>query len=89
MRERGGPSMAWIDVIPAEEAEGTLKEAYERLGVEQGPMFTPLEVLTLNGPVLRSVYDLNVAVLVESSPLSRLQREMIATLVSGLNGCVF
>jgi hypothetical protein len=81
--------LVWITVVPAEEAEGDLKSAYETLGIEEGSIGPPYEGLTNNGPVLYRLMQLSREARFGPSPLSRLQREMIATYVSTLNHCVF
>lgn len=81
--------MAWIDIIPAEKATGALSRVYDKMQIESGPIFAPYEVMTLNGPALLALEAFQHAVRFEDSPLSRTQREMIATLVSGLADCVF
>lgn len=81
--------MAWIRVISAEDAEGDLKQVYEDEGIESGPIFPPYEVLTNNGPALLTLTHFQHAVRFGPSPLTRLQREFIATLTTGATGCVF
>jgi alkylhydroperoxidase family enzyme len=80
--------MAWIQVIPVEEADGDLLEAYRLLGVEAGSA-PPYEVLTNNGPAMLRHVQFSQTIRFGPSPVTRLQREMIATYVSALNGCVF
>ncbi|MEZ4572008.1 MAG: carboxymuconolactone decarboxylase family protein [Thermomicrobiales bacterium] len=46
-------------------------------------------MLTNNGPALKTLVDFQDAIRFRESPLTRLQREMIATLTSGATGCVF
>jgi alkylhydroperoxidase family enzyme len=81
--------MPWVQVIPAEEADGELKQAYERVGVTQGSIGQPFDGLTSNGPVLLKLMEFSHAARFGPSALTRLQREMIATYVSALNHCVF
>lgn len=80
--------MAWIRVIPVEEAEGDLREAYRLLGVETGSA-PPYEVLSNNGSAMLRHAQFSQIARFGPSPVTRLQREMIATYVSALNGCVF
>lgn len=80
--------MAWINVIPVEAAEGDLREAYHLLGIDTGSA-PPYEVLTNNGTAMLRHAQFSHAVRFGPSPLTRLQREMIATYVSARNGCVF
>lgn len=81
--------MAWIDVIPAEDATGELLQVYINQEIDAGPIFPPYEVLTNNGPALLALTRFQNAVRFGDSPLTRFQREMIATLSSGLDDCVF
>ncbi len=80
--------MAWIKVVPVEDAEGDLLEAYRTLGIGTGSA-PPYEVLTNNGTAMYRHAQFSQAVRFGPSPLSRLRREMIATFVSAINGCVF
>ncbi|HEX9436505.1 MAG TPA: hypothetical protein VGA16_05010 [Candidatus Limnocylindria bacterium] len=81
--------MPWIRTVPAEEAEGDLKDVFTQVKIERGRMFTPYEVLTLNGPVLKALTEVNRTVRFGPSDLSRVQRELIAAYVSALNDCTF
>jgi hypothetical protein len=81
--------MPWIRTVPAEEASGDLKDMFDELKIAQGRMFTPYEVLTLNGPVLKAVGLMNRSVRFGPSDLTRVQRELIAAYVSALNDCTF
>jgi hypothetical protein len=81
--------MAWIDVIPAEDATGDLLQVYIDHEIDNGPIFPPYEVLTNNGPALLALTRFQHSVRFGDSPLTRFQREMIATLSTGLDDCVF
>ena len=75
---------AWIETVPEAEAEGELAELYRRFGF---PVAHVLRVSSVNPPVLRAHYELYRAIMHGRSPLTRVQREMIATVVSLLNQC--
>lgn len=81
--------MPYIQTVPSENAEGDLLDVYIAHEIDEGVIFPPYEVLTNNGPALKGLVDFQQAVRFGDSPLSRLQREMIATLTSGATGCVF
>jgi alkylhydroperoxidase family enzyme len=81
--------MAWVKIIPAEHATGELKRAYELRGVDEGTIRPPYEGLTNNGAILGKLIEFSDEVMYGPSPLTRLQREMIATHVSAINQCVF
>ena len=48
-----------------------------------------LRVHGIHGSVMRLHYDLYVELMHRHSPLSRIQREMIATMVSAMNCCEY
>jgi alkylhydroperoxidase family enzyme len=81
--------MPWVRTVPAEEAEGELKELFTKLKIQRGRMFTPYEVMTTNGPGLAAINQLNQALRFGASDITRVQREMIAAYVSALNDCTF
>jgi len=81
--------MPWIKTVPAEEAEGDLKEVFEKFKITTGRLFTPYEPMTLNGPALKALGDFQTAVRFGQSDLTRVQRELIAAYVSALNDCTF
>ncbi len=81
--------MPWIKTVPAEEAEGDLKDVFDKHKITAGRMFTPYEPLTLNGPALKLLAEFQTAVRFGQSDLTRVQRELIAAHVSALNDCTF
>jgi alkylhydroperoxidase family enzyme len=46
-----------------------------------------IQVHRVNPAVMRQHYDLYVQLMHKASPLTRVQREMVAVVVSGLNEC--
>ena len=76
--------MAWIPMIDDEEAEGRLREIYERLG---GELDNILRIHSLNPKSLRGHFDVYSHLMRGHSPLSRAQREMIAVVASAANQC--
>ncbi|MEZ4521183.1 MAG: hypothetical protein R3A46_06020 [Thermomicrobiales bacterium] len=81
--------MPHIKTVASEDAEGDLLDVYIAHEIDEGVIFAPYEVLTNNGPALKTLVDFQDAIRFRESPLTRLQREMIATLTSGATGCVF
>jgi alkylhydroperoxidase family enzyme len=79
--------MAWIRVIPPQEATGELAEQYKRLQDRDGALDNILTVHSLNPASLRTHYDLYKCAMFGSSELSRAQREMVAVVVSVTNRC--
>lgn len=80
--------MAWIETIPPERAQGLLKRLYEEAVRRAGKLFNVVRVQSLRPRTLRASVGLYLEVMHSpDSPLSRAQREMIATVVSRANGC--
>lgn len=79
--------MAWIRVISEEEAKGPLRGLYGRLVEPWGGVDNIMKIHGLNPASLRG-HDLLYKTLMHGpSPLPRVQREMIAVVVSGHNEC--
>ena len=96
--------MAWIKVVPAESSEGELREAYRAMyqlyppeyGTEVPAVRRPNGVADSISSALSLIPQAlfhgmsTLGVLLDSKlPLSRRQHEMIATVVSALNGCFY
>ncbi len=79
--------MAWIRTVPEDEAEGGLKRIYDDATKRTGFVAEILKVASLNVPALRGTMQLYQAVMFRESPLSRAQREMIATVVARAADC--
>ena len=79
--------MAWIKEIEVEEAEGKLKEVYNRILKRTDKVANILKVHSLNPEVLEAHLELYERVMFGESNLSRGQREMIAVVVSSANTC--
>lgn len=79
--------MAWIKVIPEDEAKGKLKELYDRMTEPWGGVDNIMKIHSLNVPSLKAHFDLYKTLMRGRSGLSRAQREMIAVVVSSVNRC--
>jgi uncharacterized peroxidase-related enzyme len=79
--------MAWIQTVSDEQADGLLKKIYEAAVARAGRVFNVVRVMSLNPATLRASLGLYQAVMFGRSPLSRAQRELLATVVSRANGC--
>lgn len=79
--------MAWIRMIPEEEAEGRLREMYARLTEPWGGVDNILKIHSLNPPSLEAHFQLYKTLLRGRSGLSRAEREMVAVVVSAANQC--
>jgi len=79
--------MAWIKCVEEKEALGKLKEHYEHIKRTRGKIANILKVQSLNPDALKAHLDLYLALMFGKSGLTRIQREMIATVVSATNNC--
>ncbi len=83
------PTMAYIETIHESEAEGELALLYKRVGNPDGTVDNVMKIHALNPLSLKAHFELYVQALHKPSPLSRAEREMVATEVSRLNGCEY
>lgn len=80
--------MVWIKTIGEDEAEGLLKEIYDRnKHPETGRVSDLHKASSLDPVVLDSIRNMFRTLLFSQSGLNRIQREMIAVVVSIANGC--
>ena len=99
---RGRTLMAWIRTIPPQEAEGELKELYDRVRAlfpkeykdavpalirPDGSSERIMTSHSLLPPVMYHIFAALGCLYNPELPLARRQHEMIATLVSSLNRC--
>ncbi len=81
--------MAYIETIHERDASGKLAALYKRVGNPDGTVDNVMKIHALNPESLRTHFEMYVAALHKASPLSRAEREMVATEVSRLNGCEY
>jgi alkylhydroperoxidase family enzyme len=81
--------MAWIRMIGETEAEGSLAEMYSKLIEPWGGVDNIMKIHSLNPTSLINHFDLYKTLMRGKSELSRVQREMIAVVVSALNHCKY
>ncbi len=79
--------MAWIKMIPEDQATGKLKLLYDKVSAADGSVDNILKIHSLNPPSLSGHYELYKILMRGRSGLSRVQREMIAVVVSTVNQC--
>ena len=82
--------MAWIQTVDPAEARGLLLRLYDAAMRRAGRVFNIIRIQSSRPKVLRSSTWLYLEVMQSrDSGLSRVQREMIATTVSQINGCFY
>ncbi len=79
--------MAWIRLTPVSQATGVLKRQYDAALKRAGRVWNILRIMSPNPPTLDASMRLYGTVMMGASPLSRIQREMLATVVSAELGC--
>lgn len=81
--------MAFIPYVPYEEATGVLAGLYARYAASRSRMDNILRIHSLNPPSMEHHQQLYAHLMRGRSPLSRVQREMIAITVSAANDCFY
>ena len=81
--------MALIPYVPYGEAKGLLKDLYRRYGGGGGPLDNIIRIHSLNPRSMQDHVALYAHLMRGPSPLSRIQREMIAVVVSAVNDCFY
>jgi len=79
--------VAWIETVDPARATGLLGRIYEAATRRAGKVFQILVVQSANPRVLEGGIGLYVRIMRGASPLSRAQRERVATVVSAANHC--
>ena len=79
--------MSYIDSIKPDDASGELAELLRRVANKDGTVDHVMSVHSLNPDSLRAHFEMYVGAMHRPSPLSRAERELVAVVVSRLNGC--
>ncbi len=74
--------MPWIKQIAIADATGLLKKQFDNALKRAGRVWHIVHIMSLNPRVLDGSMRLYGAAMMGSSPLSRVQREMLATVTS-------
>ena len=77
----------WIRTVDPGEADGLLREQYDAAVRRAGKVFGVLRVQSLRPEQLRDFVALYRSVMFAPSGLSRAERELVAVVVSQVNGC--
>jgi alkylhydroperoxidase family enzyme len=81
--------MAWIPYIPFEDATGPLAKLYDAYSDANGELDHILRIHSLNPRSMQDHMELYSHLMRGPSPLTRIQREMIAVAVSAENDCFY
>ncbi len=74
--------MPWIEQVPLEQATGQLKREFDQAIRRAGRVWHIVHVMSLNPAALRDSIRFYRTIMMGPSPLSRAQRELLATVVS-------
>ncbi len=81
--------MPYIKQITIDQATGLLKKELEKAVARAGRVWNIVQIMSLNGRVMKSSMEMYGATMFAESPLTRAQREMLAVVVSKANHCVY
>ena len=79
--------MPWIHQIPIDEAKGPLKKEFDAALARAGRVWNIVHIMSLNAPTMKASLGMYKAIMYGSSPLTRVQRELLATVVSAELAC--
>ena len=80
--------MAWIQTVDEADAIGIVKAEYDAALERAGQLYNIVKLFSARPKSMRAFVELYKVVMHdEDCPLSRMQREMIATVVSKVNEC--
>lgn len=81
--------MAYIDQVDFHEAERALKKQYEAAVSRAGRVYGIIKVMSQTPQVLADSMRFYLTLMKRDGPLPKWKREMLATVVSRANGCVY
>ena len=82
-----GAPVAWIETIDESRADGRLARIYDATKTRAGRVYNIIKVQSQNPAALQGMMQLYQAASLGESPLTRVQREMLAVVVSRTNDC--
>jgi len=81
--------MPYIKQITIDQATGLVKKELEKAVARAGRVWNIVQIMSLNGRVMKSSMEMYGATMFAESPLTRQQREMLAVVVSKVNHCLY
>jgi alkylhydroperoxidase family enzyme len=81
--------MPYIRQISDEEATGSVKKQFNDAYKRAGRVWNIVRIMSINAEAMRRSIGFYSAIMFEESPLTRAQREMLATVVSAELNCVY
>ena len=81
--------MAYIDLVPVDQATGTLRRLFDAALQRAGRVFNIVRTMSPNPPVLEAAIGFYSRIMKGPSGLSRRERELLATVTSRVNDCYY
>lgn len=81
--------MPYIKQLSDDDATGAAKRELEAAYKRAGRVWNIVRIMTPNGDLMRASMQFYGTLMFGESPLSRAQREMLATVTSRVNHCVY
>ncbi len=81
--------MPWIEQVSISEATGLLKRQFEAAIRRAGRVWNIVHIMSINPPAMRASMQFYRAIMMGASPLTRVQREMLATVTSAELDCFY
>lgn len=81
--------MSWIRTVPNEQATGLLAQIYDETSAKFGKVINLVRIQSLRPETMAMGRQLYRHLMDGPGGLTRLQRVLIATVVSKVNGCVY
>lgn len=92
--QTGGPALSWIQqpaayiqTVADEDASGDLSSAYNQVRNGDGTLDNIMSIHSIDPSAMRHHHSLYTHACRDSSPLSRVERELVGVSVSTYNGC--
>lgn len=81
--------MSWISTVPESEATGLLAKIYEQTRIKCGKVINLVRIQSLRPDTMAMGRDIYRHLMDGPGSLTRLQRILIATVISKVNGCLY
>ena len=81
--------MSWIKTVPENKADGLLAEIYDQTSAKFGHVINLVKIQSLSPETMAIGKQLYTHLMTKPGGLTRLQRVLIATVVSKVNGCYY
>ena len=79
--------MAFLKLIAESEATGALERLYAAARARTGYVANIIKLMSRDAPTAEASIQFYVRLMKSENPLSRVRKEMLATVVSSLNDC--